>query len=144
MAKEKQPLFKCGNDMKINVSKFNGEVVFDEECCTIVGVIMKNTGEIATSFFGAHNPEVIKVLEKSLKMYFKSIKKTLKSEFAKEDPNDIKVVGGEIPEDSKWSGEPVPDAKQDKSSKTKVSNKSSSATKNKKTTKTAPKKNSKK
>jgi hypothetical protein len=138
MAKEKQPLFKCGNDMKINVSKFNGEVVFDEECCTIVGVIMKNTGEIATSFFGAHNPEVIKVLEKSLKMYFKSIKKTLKSEFAKEDPNDIKVVGGEIPEDSKWSGEPVPDAKQDKSSKT------SSATKNKKTTKTAPKKNTKK
>ena len=109
MAKEKQPLFKCGNDLKINVAKFNGEVVFDEECCTIVGVIMKNTGEIATSFFGAHNPEVIKVLEKSLKMYFKSIKKTLKSEFAKEDPKDIKVVGQQIPEENKWNGEPVPD-----------------------------------
>ena len=99
MSKDNKTLFRCGNDLKINVSKCTGETVLDEECCTIVGVILKNTGEIATSFFGAHNPEVIKVLEKTLKVYFKSIKKTLKQEFKKEGSNDIKVVDKDIPND---------------------------------------------
>lgn len=109
MSKDNKTLFRCGNDLKINVSKCTGETVLDEECCTVVGIILKNTGEIATSFFGAHNPEVIKVLEKTLKVYFKSIKKTLKQEFKHEGPNDIKVVDAEIPNESKWQGEPVPD-----------------------------------
>ena len=34
-----------------------------------------------TSFLGAHNPEIIKNLEKALKLYFKGIKKTLKSKY---------------------------------------------------------------
>ena len=139
MSKGNQTLFKCGNDLKITVSKFTGESVLDEECCTVVGVILKNTGEIATSFLGAHNPEVIKVLEKTLKVYFKSIKKTLKNEFKKEDSTDIKVIDQEIPQDSKWSGEPVPDKKEDKTTKSTSSKKSTTAKSKTPATKVAPK-----
>ena len=112
MSKSKEPIFKCPNDIKITMSKFTGEVMLDEECCTTVSVIMKNTGEIATSFFGAHNPEVIKVLEKTIKMYFKSIKKTLKSEFRKQE-DEIKVVSEDLPDESKWNGQPVPEINKD-------------------------------
>ena len=149
MSKDNKTLFRCGNDLKINVSKCTGETVLDEECCTVVGVILKNTGEIATSFFGAHNPEVIKVLEKTLKVYFKSIKKTLKQEFKKEGSNDIKVVDKDIPNENKWQGEPVPDIEKVEgrgektidTKSTKKSNKSSSADVSKKTpsTKISPK-----
>lgn len=113
MPKSNEPIFKCPNDIKVNVTKFNGEVVLDEECCTSVSVILKNTGEIATSFFGAHNPEVVKLLEKTLSMYFKSIKKTLKNEYKKQSEDDIKVVSDDLPEENKWSGEDVPDVKVD-------------------------------
>lgn len=107
MSEEDKKVFKCPNDFKVTMSKHNGEVVLDEECCTAVSIILKNTGEIATSFFGAHNKDVIKILEKTLKVYFKSIKKTLKTEASMEE--EIKVVGGEIPKEDKWNGEAVPD-----------------------------------
>jgi len=113
MSKSKDPIFKCPNDIKVSVSKYNGEVILDEDCCTTVSIIMKNSGEIATSFFGAHNPEVIKVLEKTLKMYFKSIKKTLKSEYRKETEEEIKVVGEDLKEEDKWNGQPIPELEKD-------------------------------
>ena len=67
MEENKENMFKTANDLKVTVTKSNGEVVIDEECCTMVSIILKNTGDIAASFFGAHNPEVVRVLEKSLK-----------------------------------------------------------------------------
>ena len=108
---EKEPLFRCPNDLKVNVVKSNGEIVFDEECCTMVSVVLKNSGELATSFLGAHNPEIVKVLRKATAMYFKSIKKKLKESY-KKDEDDIKVIDAELPKESKWSGEPVPDIKE--------------------------------
>ena len=75
MEEKDEKIFKTPNDLKINVTKSNGEVVIDEECCTMVSIILKNSGDIAASFFGAHNPDVVRVLEKSLKGYFKGIKK---------------------------------------------------------------------
>lgn len=113
MSKSKEPIFKCPNDIKISVAKHTGEVVLDEECCTSVSVILKNTGEIATSFFGAHNPEVVRMLEKTLKLYFKSIKKTLRSEYKKESQEEIKVVSETLPDKDKWNGEPVPEVKEE-------------------------------
>ena len=105
---DNKKIFKTPNDLKVNVTKSNGEVVIDEDCCTMVSIILKNTGDIAASFFGAHNPEVVKVLEKSLKGYFKGIKKELKKNYYADSTDEIKVVSDVIPEDDKWSGEEVP------------------------------------
>lgn len=107
-----EKIFKTPNDLKINVTKSNGEVVIDEECCTMVSIILKNTGDIAASFFGAHNPEVVKILEKSLKGYFKGIKKELKNNY-KTQEEEIKVLNEEIPSQDKWSGEKVPDVEEE-------------------------------
>ena len=55
-------LFKCANDLNVTVKKDNGEIVMNEDCCTCVNLVLKNTGELATSFLGSHNPDIIKVL----------------------------------------------------------------------------------
>lgn len=105
---ENKTIFKTPNDMTVKVSKFNGEVVLEEECCTCVSIILKNSGEMATSFLGSHNPQLVKVLEKTLKQYFKSIKKELKKEY-KNTEDEIKVMAEDIAEENKWNGQPVPD-----------------------------------
>ena len=118
MDNKDEKIFKTANDLKVNVTKLNGEVVIDEECCTMVSILLKNTGDIAASFFGAHNPNVIKILEKSLKKYFKSIKKELKNSYQNGE-EEIKVVTDDIPVSDKWSGESVPDLDaKDKTAKT--------------------------
>ena len=147
MEENNENMFKTPNDLKVTVAKSNGEVVIDEECCTMVSIILKNTGDIAASFFGAHNPEVVRVLEKSLKEYFKGIKKELRKNYYENSEDEIKVVKEEIPTSDKWSGEPVPELEESKPSKvsaTKVSpatkkrrekNTEAKNTKEKKTTK---------
>jgi len=87
------PLLPCANDLRLSVKKYTGEYVIDEDCCTALTLILKNDGNIATSFMGAHNVLVVKTLEKSLKQYFKAIKKTLKAEQKKKSTEDeIKIV----------------------------------------------------
>ena len=109
MEENKENMFKTPNDLKVTVTKSNGEVVIDEECCTMVSIILKNSGDIAASFFGAHNPEVVRVLEKSLKGYFKGIKKELKKNYYDNTDEEVKVLTDNIPENDKWFGQPVPD-----------------------------------
>lgn len=94
-------MFKCPNDLRVSIKKDNGEMVLDESCCTNLSILVKNSGEMATSFLGAHSPELIRVLEKSLKKYFKTLKKTLKEEYKKPSPDDIKVIKGASEENSK-------------------------------------------
>lgn len=93
-------MFKCPNDIRVSVKKDSGEMIIDESCCTNLSILVKNTGEMATSFLGAHSPELIKVLEKTMKKYFKTIKKTLKEEYKKDSPDDIKVIKGDSEENS--------------------------------------------
>ena len=109
MEENQEKMFKTANDLKVTVAKSNGEVVIDEECCTMVSIILKNTGDIAASFFGAHNPEVVRVLEKSLKGYFKGIKKELKKNYYDNTDEEVKVLTDNIPENDRWFGQPVPD-----------------------------------
>lgn len=98
---EKENLFKCPNDLNVTITKDNGEVIFNENCCTNVSILVKNDGQIATSFLGAHSPEMVKVLDKTLKKYFKALKKTLKEEYKRVDNEDIKVVQGKTTKNSK-------------------------------------------
>ena len=62
-------LFKCPNDMYLSIRKDSGEMIIDESCCTILSVMVKNTGEINTNFAGSHNPDLVKVLCKAMKKY---------------------------------------------------------------------------
>ena len=105
---ENKKIFKTPNDMTVKVTKFNGEVVLEEECCTCVSIILKNSGDMATSFMGSHNPQLVRVLEKTLKQYFKSIKKELKKDY-KNKADEIQVVADDIKEENKWDGQDVPD-----------------------------------
>ena len=94
-------LFKCANELKVTIVQDNGEVILQEDCCTNLSILVKNNGEMATSFLGAHSPEMIRVLEKTLKQYFKTLKKTLKAEYRRSDNEEIKVVKGSSEKNSK-------------------------------------------
>ena len=85
--------------------------VYHKRSCyfTASAIILKNSGDIAASFFGAHNPDVVRVLEKSLKGYFKGIKKELRKNYYDSSEEEIKIIGESIPDENKWSGEQVPD-----------------------------------
>ena len=102
MEEKNDKIFKCANDLKVSVTKLNGEILMNEDCCTMIQLVLKNTGEMATSFFGSHNPQVLNVLEKALKGYFKSMKKTLKKEFKRDDNEEIQLIKDELPPDGTW------------------------------------------
>lgn len=70
--------FPVDNDISLVVTTKENGIVFDEDCCTCVNVILTNDGKIATSFLGTHNPYIISQLEKAYKEYFKQLKRKLK------------------------------------------------------------------
>ena len=105
-------IFKCPNHMKVTVKKDGGELALDEDCCTSMIILLKNDGNMATSFYGYHNEKVIKIMEKAQKKYFKSLKKRLKTESI---DDDITIKNEDIPEDKKWD-----DSKELKSDKKSV------------------------
>ncbi len=93
---EKKPVFKTPNDIHTVVKVDDKQTVLDETGCTTISIILKNSGDIATSFLGAHNPDIIRVLEKATKRYLKNLKKELKNapndeniEVKKDTPNPL-------------------------------------------------------
>lgn len=81
MKKMPETLYQTENELKLTVKAQGKEVLVDEDCCTCVNIILKNDGQIMTSFLGAHNPEIVKQLERAQKAYYKEIKKTLKAKY---------------------------------------------------------------
>lgn len=73
--------FNTDNDINIRITKKDGGVVFNEDCCTCINILLTNDGKIATSFMGCHNPYIVMQLEKAQKLYFKELKKALKRDF---------------------------------------------------------------
>src|SRR5574344_1349883 len=73
--------FNTPNDLVLKVLKDNKESLIEEECCTAMTIILKNDGQICTSFLGSHNPYILKELAQAQKMYFKVLKKALKEEY---------------------------------------------------------------
>ena len=78
---EEKMTFNTENDINIKITKQDGGVLFDENCCTCINIILTNDGKIATSFLGCHNPYIVMQLEKAQKLYFKELKKALKRDF---------------------------------------------------------------
>ena len=100
--KKETPKLKCPNELNVTVKKDNGETVVNEDCCTSIVVLLKNSGDIATSFLGAHNKNIIKCLDRATKRYFKILKKTLKSIESQEE--EMSLVSEDLPEDMKLTG----------------------------------------
>lgn len=69
------------NDINVVVSNKENGVMLDEDCCTLINVVLKNDGKIGTSFLGSHNPFIVIQLEKAMKFYFKELKKKLKQDY---------------------------------------------------------------
>ena len=70
------------NDINVVIKSKKDGVLFDENGCTVINIILTNEGKIANTFLGVHNEYIIKQLEKAQKMYLKALKKTLKEERA--------------------------------------------------------------
>ena len=94
-------LFKCPNDMYLSIRKDSGEMIIDESCCTILSVMVKNTGEINTNFSGSHNPDLVKVLSKAMKKYLRELKRKLKADY-KVAREELELKTEDIPEDMKF------------------------------------------
>lgn len=132
--------FDCNNDLRITIKKDTGEQVIDEDCCTALTLMLKNNGELATSFLGAHNPQIVRVIEKSMKKYLKVLKSTLKQRYRDEnvpfERDNITISPDNLSEDKKWTPDsPVPNVEK-KSNTTKAqpnSKANKNETKNKKT-----------
>lgn len=84
MEKEKIQ-FNTENDLNVAIVKEGRELLVNEDCCTCLNILLKNDGQILTSFMGSHNPYIVKQLEKAQKAYFKALKKALKNDFKHDD-----------------------------------------------------------
>ena len=102
---KKEPIFKTPNDIHTIVTIDDKETVLDETGCTTLSIILKNTGDIATSFLGAHSPEIINLLAKASKRYLKVLKKQVKGfvedniEVNKDTPNPTNDTATDIVKD---------------------------------------------
>ncbi|MBE5738864.1 MAG: hypothetical protein E7354_03980 [Clostridiales bacterium] len=94
-------LFKCPNDIYHSIRKDSGETIVDESCCTVLSIMVKNTGEIATNFSGSHNPDLVKVLSKAVKKYMRELRRKLRSDY-KIAREELKLKDEDIPEDMKF------------------------------------------
>lgn len=99
----------CPNNIRVNIKKDGSQQLFDEDCCTVVSLVLRNNGELATSFYGALSPHILNTLETEQKKYFDQLRQQMRvprMEFIEEDEDDdIEVSSDDIPEDDKWSDE---------------------------------------
>ena len=78
---ENEIKFDAENDLNIAIIKNNTDLLLNENCCTCINIMLSNDGRILTSFLGCHNPYIVNQLEKAQKLYFKGLKKALKSHY---------------------------------------------------------------
>ena len=119
--------FDCNNDLRLNIKKDTGEQVVDEDCCTVLSLMLKNNGELATSFLGAHNPQIVRVMDKTMRKYLKVLKSTLKQRYRDEqvpfERDNITISNEELAEDKKWTPDSeIPSSPKAKSVKIKSPN----------------------
>ena len=77
---KKEKIFDTDNHLSVVVedTKTKNKYI-SQECCTCINILLTNDGDIATSFLGVHNDEIIKILERAQKLYFKKIKKEFRA-----------------------------------------------------------------
>lgn len=70
--------FKALNELNIKITN-NDKTLVDENCCTAITISLNNEGNVFTSFVGAYNPEIIKLLQKVQRRYYRNLIKKLKA-----------------------------------------------------------------
>lgn len=70
--------FKALNELNIKITN-NDKTLVDENCCTAITISLNNEGNVFTSFVGAYNPEIIKLLQKVQRKYYRNLIKKLKA-----------------------------------------------------------------
>ena len=71
--------FKTINELNIKITNTSTkENLVDENCCTAITVCLNNNGDCFSSFVGAYNPEIVKLLRKVQKTYYRNLMKKLK------------------------------------------------------------------
>lgn len=70
--------FKALNELNIKITN-NDKTLVDENCCTAISISLNNEGNVFTSFVGAYNPEIIKLLQKVQRRYYRNLIKKLKA-----------------------------------------------------------------
>lgn len=71
--------FNALNELEIKITNSTTkEELINETCCTAITICLNNQGDCLTSFVGAYNPEIIKLLQKVQKTYYKNLIKKLK------------------------------------------------------------------
>lgn len=70
--------FKAHNELNIKITN-NDKTLVDENCCTAITISLNNEGNVFTSFVGAYNPEIIKLLQKVQRRYYRNLIKKLKA-----------------------------------------------------------------
>ena len=70
--------FKALNDLNIKIT-ITDKTLVDENCCTAITISLNNEGNVFTSFVGAYNPEIIKLLQRVQRRYYRNLIKKLKA-----------------------------------------------------------------
>ena len=70
--------FKALNELNLKITN-NDKTLVDENCCTAITISLNNDGNVFTSFVGAYNPEIIKLLQKVQRRYYRNLIKKLKA-----------------------------------------------------------------
>ena len=78
-------------DINVCIKQKSGQVLMNEDCCTVVNFVLKNNGDLASSFFGNHNLDIVKAIEKGYKIYFRKLKKELKDQKTIEKTNAVSI-----------------------------------------------------
>lgn len=82
---EQNVRFNTENDLNIAIIKDGKDLLINEDCCTCINIMLKNDGQILTSFLGSHNEYIVSQLEQAQKYYFKSLKKALKAQVLEQE-----------------------------------------------------------
>lgn len=91
--------FKALNELELKIrNSSTKEDLINESCCTAITICLNNQGDCFTSFVGAYNPEIIKLLNKVQKTYYKNLIKKLKQKNAEVINNITK--NAEVTEDA--------------------------------------------
>jgi hypothetical protein len=78
---EKPRVFDTDNHLTVVVSDTTSKNQYiSQECCTCINVLLTNDGEIATSFLGVHSDDIISILERAQKLYFRKLKKKFRED----------------------------------------------------------------
>lgn len=66
------------NELNFKVTNKGNETLVDENCCTLLTISLNNNGDVFTTFLGAYNKDILKLLKKTQKTYYSNLLKRLK------------------------------------------------------------------